>query len=144
MASKVSWPAVPLRSSASPVLTSMFSSALKSAATFTVTSQHAVCLHWDQAVVCCANMPLGLADHALSQKERLKSLQIFHARMHSVLPCNTECVSAHLSFVWSSHSCVSEQLVACSEGRGWELLDEDWANNYAPRQRGCMSERPPI
>lgn len=53
MASKVSWPAVPLRSSASPVLTSMFSSALKSAATFRVTSQHAVSLHWDQAAPTC-------------------------------------------------------------------------------------------
>lgn len=53
MASKVSWPAVPLRSSASPVLTSMFSSALKSAATFRMTSQHAVSLHWDQAAPTC-------------------------------------------------------------------------------------------
>lgn len=39
--------------SASPVLTSMFSSALKSAATFRVTSQHAVSLHWDQAAPTC-------------------------------------------------------------------------------------------
>lgn len=134
MASRIDWPGVLLQSYGFPLLTSMFSCTLKSAVTFTATPQHALCLRWDRAAVCCANVPLGLADHALPQKKRLKSLQIFHARMHSVLLYNTECVSVHIAYVRSSDSHVSEQLVACSEGRGWELLGGRRGNNYAPRR----------
>ena len=81
------------------VLTSMCISAFKSAVTFTVTSQHTLGRPWVRTAVFCLKVPLGLADHALPHKKKLKSLHIFHARMHSVLLHNTEC--GHTAHVWS-------------------------------------------
>ncbi len=71
MASRIGWPAVLLQSYAFPVLTSMFSSTLKSAVTFTMTSEHALCFSLGSG---SSFLPLGLADHALPRKKRLKSL----------------------------------------------------------------------
>lgn len=122
MASRICWPAVLLQSYAFSVLTSMFSGTLKSAVTFTVTSEHALCFSLGSG---SSFLPLGLADYALPQKKRLKSLQIFHVRMHCVRLHNTECLSVHIAYVWSSDSRVSKQLVARSDRRRWELLKED-------------------
>lgn len=64
VASRIGWPAVLLQSYAFPVLTSMFSSTLKSAVTFTVTSQHALCFFpWDQAPVFCPWVWLTMLYH---------------------------------------------------------------------------------
>lgn len=53
MTSRIGWPAALLRPHALFVLTSVLSGTLQSAVTFTVTSQHALCLPRDRAPVCC-------------------------------------------------------------------------------------------
>lgn len=142
MASRIGWPAVLLRSYAFSVLTSMFSSTLKSAVTFIVTSQHAPCLPSDRAPV--SRPWVWLAELYLGRKG-WGPRRFFHVRTVDVW---SGCTLAQSRVCQRSHSermrLRSPRLQAawCLHWRpAMGIVGGRQDNNYAPRQWGSVHQR---